>query len=104
MIKWVCSNIEYSLYNYGFIANALSLEYVLLGFLCQGPIHGYSLHKKISDLEAISLVWDIKQYYLYVLLEKLEETGLLSSQLVPVEWLNSGRIEFQSLSHAKVEP
>jgi DNA-binding PadR family transcriptional regulator len=63
----------------------LSLEYILLGFLCQGPIHGYDLYKKISNFEGISLVWHIKQSQLYALLDKLEEDGLLTSNMVPGE-------------------
>jgi PadR family transcriptional regulator, regulatory protein AphA len=61
----------------------LSLEYILLGFLYQGPIHGYDLYKKLSTLEGISLIWHIKQSQLYALLVKLGEAGLLTSRLVP---------------------
>ena len=63
----------------------LSLEYILLGFLCQAPIHGYDLYKKINNFEGISLVWHIKQSQLYALLDKLEEDGLLTSNIVPGE-------------------
>jgi PadR family transcriptional regulator AphA len=63
----------------------LSLEHILLGFLYQEPIHGYDLYKKISNFDVISLVWHIKQGKLYALLDKLEENGLLTSNLVPGE-------------------
>lgn len=63
----------------------LSLEYILLGFLYQDPIHGYDLYKKISNFEVISLVWHIKQSKLYAQLDKLEENGLLTSNMVPGE-------------------
>jgi DNA-binding PadR family transcriptional regulator len=63
----------------------LSLEYILLGFLCESPIHGYDLHKKISQFEGISLVWHIKQSQLYALLDRLEADGLLTSSLIPGE-------------------
>jgi len=63
----------------------LSLEFILLGFLSQNPIHGYDLYKKISKFESISLVWNIKQSQLYALLDKLEDVGLLISNLVPGE-------------------
>ena len=62
-----------------------SLEYILLGFFYQGPIHGYDLYKKISSFEGISLIWRIKQSQLYALLDKLEKEGLLTSSLVPGE-------------------
>jgi PadR family transcriptional regulator AphA len=63
----------------------LSLEYILLGFLYQGPIHGYDLYKKISNFKGISLVWHIKQSQLYALLDKLEDDDLLTSNIVPGE-------------------
>ena len=63
----------------------LSLEYILLGFIFENPIHGYDLYKKISDFKGISLVWHIKQSQLYALLEKLEDEGLLTSNLIPGE-------------------
>ena len=65
--------------------NPLSLEYILLGFLYQDPIHGYDLYKKINSLESISLVWHIKQNLLYAQLDKLKENGLLTSNIVPGE-------------------
>jgi len=61
----------------------LSLEHILLGFLCQEPTHGYDLYKKINDFEGISLVWHIKQSLLYALLDKLEKDGLVTSNRIP---------------------
>jgi len=63
----------------------LSLEYILLGFLCENPIHGYDLYKKISHFEGIALVWHIKQSQLYALLDRLESDGLLTSTIIPGE-------------------
>jgi len=65
--------------------NPLSIEYVLLGFLEQNPIHGYDMFKKITSFDAISLVWTIKQSQLYALLERLEEEGLIASTLISGE-------------------
>jgi PadR family transcriptional regulator AphA len=71
-----------------------SLEYILLGFLEKGSIHGYDLCKKINNFKGISLVWHIKQSQLYALLDKLEVDGLLSSNMVQGEaYMN--RKEFQ---------
>jgi DNA-binding PadR family transcriptional regulator len=61
----------------------LSIEYVLLGFLDQEPIHGYDLFKKLHSFEAIGLVWQIKQSQLYALLERLEAEGLVTSSIIP---------------------
>lgn len=60
--------------------NPLSIEYILLGFVAQGPIHGYDLHKKIGDQQGIGLIWRIKPGRLYALLDNLEEDGLLVSR------------------------
>lgn len=60
----------------------LSIEYVLLGFIDQHPIHGYDLYKKITQFDAISLVWYIKQSQLYALLDRLEEEGLIVSSMI----------------------
>ncbi len=74
--------------------NPLSLEYILLGFVFESPIHGYDLYKKISNFEGIALIWHIKQSKLYALLDKLEADGLLSSTMIPGEaYLN--RKEFK---------
>jgi hypothetical protein len=51
----------------------LSLEHILLGFLCQESTDGYDLYKKINGFEGISLVWNIKQSLLYAMLDKLEK-------------------------------
>lgn len=63
----------------------LSLEYILLGFLNENPIHGYDLYKKLKSFEGIALIWNIKQSQLYALLDKLEDVGLLTSKIVPGE-------------------
>jgi len=63
----------------------LSLEYILLGFIDQRPIHGYDLYKLITQFDAISLVWSIKQSQLYALLDRLEEDGLVYSSMIPGE-------------------
>ena len=75
----------------------LSLEYILLGFLEQKPIHGYDLYKQISEFDAVSLVWRIKQSQLYALLDRLEEEGLISSHIIPGE-TRPNRKQFQITS------
>jgi PadR family transcriptional regulator, regulatory protein AphA len=75
----------------------LSLEYILLGFLEQKPIHGYDLFKQISNFDPISLVWTIKQSQLYALLERLEEEGLISSTIISGE-IHPNRRQYQITS------
>ncbi len=59
-----------------------SLEYILLGLLDQRPMHGYDLHRKLSEVSGVGLVWQIKQSQLYALLDRMETEGLLESRLV----------------------
>lgn len=61
------------------IQEPLSLEYILLGFINQGPVHGYELIKNIKTIKELSILLHIKQGMVYAMLEKLEEVGLISS-------------------------
>jgi PadR family transcriptional regulator, regulatory protein AphA len=66
-------------------SSPLSLEFILLGFLLEKPVHGYDLYRDISKINDLSEVWHIKQSQLYALLEKLEAAGLVSSTHVTTE-------------------
>ncbi|HHY87773.1 MAG TPA: PadR family transcriptional regulator [Chloroflexi bacterium] len=59
-----------------------TFEYVLLGLLEQQPSHGYDLHKAITQMEGVSLVWSVKQARLYALLDKLESLGWVSAEII----------------------
>ncbi len=71
------------------------MEYILLGFVAQGPIHGYDLHKKIGEPQGIGLIWRIKQSQLYALLDKLEKDGLLVFQDITRRAFGTQRISNQ---------
>ena len=60
---------------------AFGLENALLGFLNRSPQHGYQLHQRISDPSGLGMIWRVKQSQLYALLEKLEESGFVTSVL-----------------------
>ena len=62
-----------------------SLEYVLLGMIAQQPRHGYELHKGLSTLEGLGLIWRVKQAQLYAILDKLEAQGHISARLIMTE-------------------
>lgn len=79
----------------------ISLEYILLGFIYQRPIHGYDLYKKINELEGISLIWKVKQGMVYCMLEKLEEAGLITSIFVS-EKMHINRKEYSITANGKV--
>lgn len=57
------------------------MELALLGFLLQGPQHGYQLHQMISDPAGLGLIWNLKQSQLYALLNKLEEADYVASTM-----------------------
>jgi PadR family transcriptional regulator, regulatory protein AphA len=61
----------------------LSIEYILLGLLETEPAHGYDLYRRLNGLEAVGMVWSIKQSQLYALLERLEYEGLVTSAVIP---------------------
>ena len=61
------------------------LELALLGFLSHNPQHGYSLNQQLSARTGLGKVWRLKPSQIYALLEKLEATGLVTSQLQPQE-------------------
>ena len=63
----------------------LTLEFILLGLLDQRPMHGYDLHRELNSLAGVALIWSVKQSRLYALLDKLEQGGLLASELIPGE-------------------
>jgi DNA-binding PadR family transcriptional regulator len=61
----------------------LTVEYALLGFLREGPMHGYEIHRRLSDPAGMGLVWRLKQSQLYALLRRLEEEGYVGAALEP---------------------
>jgi len=69
------------------IRRPLGMELALLGFLFQGPKHGYQIHQLLMDTSGLGLIWNLKQSQLYALLLKLESDGYLQ-----------GVVEYQSVS------
>jgi len=45
-------------------------------------MHGYGIYQELSQMQGISMIWNVKQSMLYVMLDKLEAEGLLSSSLI----------------------
>jgi DNA-binding PadR family transcriptional regulator len=92
--------------------NELTLEYILLGLLQGQPLHGYALYRKIKENHELSRIWQVKRSKMYYLLEKLEEKGLLDSELVQspshpdrkmYRVTNQGQREYRSWMEAPVE-
>lgn len=55
-------------------------EYIVLGGLAQGPVHGYDLFKSLS--ESLGSVWSLGMSQVYALLGRLENEGLVSHERV----------------------
>ncbi|MEM8484425.1 MAG: PadR family transcriptional regulator [Bacteroidota bacterium] len=56
-----------------------SNEIALLGFLLDGPRHGYAMYKELTQTSDLWLVWRMKQSQFYALLARLASHGLLTS-------------------------
>ncbi len=63
------------------VKQPLTIEYALLGFLRQRPIHAYEIHQQLLQAEALGLVWHLKQSQLYALLSRLEQAGHITAAI-----------------------
>ena len=63
--------------------NQSEVEFALLGYLYQRPMHAYEMHQHLVSHGGLGLVWNLNQGRLYALLAKLERQGLITSQLEP---------------------
>jgi PadR family transcriptional regulator AphA len=61
----------------------LSIEWGLLGFLAEQPMHGYEIGQRLSQAAELGLVWHLKQSRLYALLTRLEERGYIDYTMEP---------------------
>ncbi len=52
-----------------------SSEMILLGLLCERPMHGYELGQTVRDDPAMPLIWRFERSEVYFLLGKLRERG-----------------------------
>jgi PadR family transcriptional regulator AphA len=59
----------------------LPLEQALLGFLSQGPMHGYDLHRRAQD--ELGRIWHMGISNIYGALKHLEEANYVESTLTP---------------------
>jgi PadR family transcriptional regulator AphA len=61
----------------------LAIEHALLGFLRERPMHAYEIHQTLMRPAEIGLVWHLKQSLVYVMLDRLEEAGYITTTLEP---------------------
>ena len=69
-----------------------STEFVLLGALMDGPKHGYEIRQFMDG--SLDSTWFVGTSQLYLLLKKLEETGLLQSRKKQQETRPTKRVFF----------
>lgn len=62
-----------------------SAAYAVLGLIRHQPLHGYEIHRRLTETPELRLVWRIKQSRLYALLSRLEEDGLAGVSVEPQE-------------------
>lgn len=66
-------------------SNRFSPEFALLGFLYQGPSHGYELHQRL--IYHFGFVWHASQSQTYNILKRLESQGFVVSRVIPQDKL-----------------
>lgn len=59
---------------------AYGIEYALLGFFAEQPLHGYEVYQRLQSAEAVGLVWRVKQAHLYAILTRMETDGLIAGE------------------------
>jgi DNA-binding PadR family transcriptional regulator len=52
-------------------------ENILLGLLCERPMHGYEIAQVVQNDEALRAIWRIERSEIYFLLGKLTKNGLI---------------------------
>jgi PadR family transcriptional regulator, regulatory protein AphA len=67
------------------VKQPLTIEHALLGLVRQQPMYGYEIHQRLLASAELGLVWTIKQSQCYAILTRLEEDGLLRSEVSPQE-------------------
>lgn len=79
----------------------ISMEYVILALLGEGPTHGYELHQRLNQMPGISKIWNVKQALFYSKLERLEASGYIEQLPVKKEEGASARVVFQLTDKGK---
>ena len=51
-------------------------ENIILGLLCERPMHGYELARLVQEDEALRAIWRIERSEIYFLLGKLQQKGV----------------------------
>lgn len=74
------------------LPSPLTVEYALLGFVRDEPLHGYEIYRRLRETPELRLIWRVKQSRLYALLSRLEDEGLIQATLEPHEGRPSRKV------------
>ncbi len=55
-------------------------ENIILGLLCERPMHGYELARLVQEDEALHAIWRIERSEIYFLLGKLKQREFITEQ------------------------
>ncbi len=58
------------------------MKFILLGFLLENSNYGYELHKRVSDLEEMGVLWRMKPSQIYVMLEEMVKSEYCTVRLI----------------------
>jgi len=87
MRSWLASgtsirfSVSYSTMEYQGISRSFAVDYVVLGFLAEQPLHGYELRDRLSD--GLGALWRIASSQLYNVLRRLEKKAWVEREDVP---------------------
>lgn len=59
------------------------IEFALLGYLFQRPMHAYEIHRHLVSHGGLGLVWNLNQSRLYAQLAQLERRGFVAATTQP---------------------
>jgi PadR family transcriptional regulator AphA len=71
-------------------ARSFPVEFAALGFLSEGPLHGYDLHQRMES--ALGSIWHVALSQLYNVLHRLSENGWIACREEPQEGAPPRRI------------
>jgi len=71
--------IDYSIMEYTRRSRGLAIEFALLGYLVETPMHGYELRDRLS--QGLGALWRIASSQLYQVLRRLRSAGWVESSV-----------------------
>lgn len=70
----------------------LTMDFLLLGIIDRKPTHAYDLYKQVTTSEELKTIWTFRQSRLYAVLDKIERSGLINTEIEPGDTLPNRKI------------